>query len=73
MILYTTGCPNCRLLDRTLNKLGIKFEINNSFDSEELAKKTGIFSAPILFYEDNYYNFYQSMELIKKLADEGKI
>ena len=45
MILYSTGCPRCRVLQRKLDEAGISYEVNSDI---ERMKALGLRSAPAL-------------------------
>ena len=49
MILYSTGCPRCRVLQRKLDEAGISYEVNSNI---ERMKALGLRSAPALEVED---------------------
>jgi glutaredoxin len=52
MILFSTNCPQCKVLEKKLIQKGIEFEITN--DIQELID-LGIKRAPILKTDDNQY------------------
>lgn len=52
MTLFSTNCPQCKVLEKKLEQKGIQFEITN--DIEELIKM-GIKRAPILKTDDGQY------------------
>ena len=66
IILYTTHCPMCRLVERKLKEKNIKYSIFE--DKDEMIKK-GFTSVPVLQVEDKYYTGTQN---ILKLIDELK-
>ena len=45
MILYSTGCPRCRVLQRKLDEAGISYEVNSNI---ERMTALGLRSAPAL-------------------------
>ena len=45
--LYSTDCPNCKILEKKLNMKNIKFELIKNFDVSYLTNK-GFYTAPIL-------------------------
>lgn len=49
MVLYTTGCPKCRILEKKL--LDKKIEFDKCDDTEKMAE-LGITSVPVLKLED---------------------
>lgn len=58
IILYTIGCPKCKVLETKLKQKDIKFETCE--DVQEILKvgnENHILSAPILFADDKYMDF----------------
>ena len=49
MVLYTTGCSKCKILESTLNEKGIKY---NVCEDKELMKYNGFRSVPVLELDD---------------------
>lgn len=49
MILYSTGCPQCRVLIQKLNIKNMKYDIINDI---EKIKEKGFLSVPILELDD---------------------
>ena len=47
VVLYTTNCPRCIVLEKKLKQKGIEFEARTNFDVKEMIKK-GFASAPLL-------------------------
>ena len=67
MILYTTGCPLCKTLERKMNQAGLSYTI---IDDENDMIKLGFQSVPVLFAEDKYMNFSEAMKYIDTLMKE---
>lgn len=64
MILFSTNCPQCKVLEKKLEQKGIKFEITN--DIQELLD-LGIKRAPILKIDsDIYLNFSEAIKFINE-------
>ena len=63
-ILYTTGCPKCRILEKKLNDKQIKFDVCN--DTEKM-KEIGIMSVPVLSVDDNKLNYYDAVKHLNSL------
>ncbi len=55
IILYSNGCPKCKVLKNKLEAKNIKFTENNNM--EELIA-LGIKCVPVLKFEDKLMNFY---------------
>jgi predicted DsbA family dithiol-disulfide isomerase len=63
-ILYTTGCPKCRILEKKLNDKQIKFDVCN--DTEKM-REIGITSVPTLSVDDNKLNYYDAVKHLNSL------
>lgn len=57
VILYTTHCPKCNVLEKKLNKFGIEYTISE--DIQEMLK-LGFKSAPVLKVDDEIYLFKEA-------------
>lgn len=64
VILYSTGCPKCRILETKLSEKNIEYKKNT--DIEEM-KKLGFVSAPILVVDDKTLNFGDAIRWIKNI------
>lgn len=53
IILYTTHCPQCKLVEMLLNKNNLEFEENTNI--EEM-KSLGITSVPVLSIDGKLYD-----------------
>lgn len=63
VILYTTHCPRCNVLEKKLIQKGIEFEAKTDFDMEEMVNK-GFSSAPLLEVEGEIMNFTEANKWI---------
>lgn len=61
LVLYTTNCPKCRILEKKLQEKNISFSICN--DVEEM-KKENIYSAPHLKVNDKLLSFYEATQYV---------
>lgn len=61
IVLYSTHCPKCNVLEAKLKQKNIKFEENN--DVELMAQK-GFMMAPVLEVDGAVYNFKEAVEWI---------
>lgn len=68
MILYSTGCPKCKVLEMKLKDAGISF---TKITDEVTMNTLGFQSAPMLEYEGRYLNFHDAMHLINDVKEEG--
>lgn len=60
-VLYSTGCPKCKVLKMKLEQKGIKYEENNSVD-EMIA--LGMMSAPALSVDGKLMDFKEANDWI---------
>lgn len=63
IILYTTHCPKCRVIETKLTKKGIAFETNDNVDE---MIKLGFKFAPILYVDGQYLDFVQANNWINQ-------
>ena len=49
MLMYTTGCSKCKILESKLNDKGIKYDI---CEDKEIMKSKGFRSVPVLELDD---------------------
>lgn len=59
IVLYSTGCPRCQVLEAKLRKKGIEFTINSD---EKKMKELGMTFAPCLQTEVGLLDFKQANE-----------
>ena len=57
IVLYSTHCPRCTVLEKKLEAKGIKFEVETSVD-DMLA--LGITQVPMLRVDDKLLNFAEA-------------
>lgn len=57
IVLYSTHCPRCTVLEKKLKAKGIKFEVETSVD-DMLA--LGITQVPMLRVDDKLLNFAEA-------------
>lgn len=67
IILYSTGCAKCKVIETKLNQLQVPFELVTDVDKVvEVGHSCGINTAPILKVDDTYYDFTQAIKFIKE-------
>lgn len=64
VILYSTHCPRCEVLEEKLKIKGIKYIEENSV---EVMQEKGITSVPILEYNGELLDFINAVKLINSL------
>lgn len=63
IILYSTKCPKCKVLETKLKQSNIEFEEVNDVD---LMTEKGFKSAPMLEVDGVAYDFKEAVEWIKE-------
>lgn len=63
IVLFSTHCPKCRVLETKLKQSNIEFEEINDVD---LMVQKGFKSAPILEVDGVAYGFKEAIEWIKE-------
>lgn len=66
IVLYTTNCPKCHVLETKLNAKGITYETNTDVKAM-LAK--GIVSAPYLEVDGELMDFVKAVEWVNNKED----
>lgn len=63
IILYSTGCPRCRVLETKLKEKNIDYVLKN--DVDEMLEK-GIQSVPALEVNGNILHFKEALQWVNK-------
>lgn len=66
IVLYSTHCSKCDVLEKKLENNGLKYEAIYDFDKKELIKK-GFLSSPILVVDGKYMEFSEANRWIENL------
>lgn len=66
IVLYSTNCPRCSVLEAKLKTKNINFEINNNID--EMIEK-GIQTAPVLEVYGELLQFKDAIDWINEQED----
>lgn len=64
IILYSTGCPRCKVLESKLNTKGVVYDIVS--DIEEI-EKTGFTEIPLLKHGDSIMDFRTAVNWVNGL------
>lgn len=67
VVLYTTGCPRCKILKKKLDEAGIEHTENNNVD-EMLS--LGISEVPVLKVNGELLNYNSSIEWLSNREGE---
>ena len=63
LIVYSTGCPQCKVLISKLKEKMIPYEVISDID---IMLEKGIQSVPVIKYEGRFYTFMEALKLIKE-------
>lgn len=61
VILYSTGCPKCNVLNAKLNSKNIEFEVINDMD---IMLEKGFMQAPMLEVDEKVMDFSAAIKWI---------
>ena len=64
IILYSTGCPKCRILETKLQSKGIYYTKNTSVDE---MTKLGFTNVPMLEVDNGYLDFGEAVRWINEV------
>lgn len=62
-IVYSTGCPQCKVLIAKLKEKTIPYEVVSDID---VMIEKGIQSVPVIEYQEKLYPFIEALKLIKE-------
>lgn len=63
IILYTTGCPRCHVLESKLSSKNISYEM---FNDKNKMIDMGLTNVPVLEVDGNRMNFKEAVDWINK-------
>ncbi len=63
IILYSTHCPKCSVIEKKLNLKNIQYQI---CDDVNIMKEKGFLSAPILQIDGTAYKFKEIIDWLKE-------
>lgn len=66
IILYTTNCPQCRMLEAALKNKGMQFEI---VYGEDPIRERGFNSAPILEHNGTVMSFADAVRWVNSIKE----
>ena len=64
VILYSTGCPKCKVLKSKLDSKGIKYDVVDDVDE---MLRLGMTTVPCLGVDGKVLNFKESVDYINSL------
>lgn len=68
-ILYSTGCPKCKVLTKKLDMKNIQYTVNNS---QEDMIALGITQVPVLSINNKLYNFTEAVKFVNEYNEGGQ-
>lgn len=63
VILYSTGCPKCKVLEQKLRDKGIEFEVETDV---EIMENKGFLMAPMLEVGEVIYDYNEALQWVSK-------
>jgi glutaredoxin len=63
IIIFSTGCPQCRVLEAKLKQKGIEYEVVNDI---AIMTEKGYMSVPVLEVDDVSMTFKQAVDWVNK-------
>ena len=63
VILYSTKCPRCNVLERKLSSSNIEYEL---VEDEDLMIEKGFVESPMMEVDDEIMNFKKAIEWVNK-------
>lgn len=63
IVLYSTHCPKCKILEKKLTDKKINFSLCEDVDT---MKSKGIMSAPMLEVDDKLLDFYNAVKFVNE-------
>ena len=64
IVVYSTHCPRCKILEKTLTDAGIEFSVNENID---IMDRLGIQSVPQMqIYDGELMDFKTAMNWVKE-------
>ena len=66
VVLYSTNCSRCQILERKLHQANLDFTKITQFDAQDFIDK-GFYSAPILEVDGEYMKYADAVQFINNL------
>lgn len=64
IVLFSSGCPKCKVLKQKLDDRKIKYEVSEDFD-ELIAQN--LQTVPVLKVDGEYYQFSEAIRMVNEL------
>lgn len=70
VILYSTGCPKCKILEKKLEKANIEYQTQTNIDEiTRVCNILGVPSVPVLETDGNFLTFGDAAKWINERSD----
>ena len=69
VILFSSNCPKCKVLEAKLNQKNIDFSIKNSEDDLQELFDEGFREMPVLEVDNKKYTFGEAVQLINNYTE----
>jgi glutaredoxin len=66
VILYSTGCPKCKILAKKLDEIGVLYTVINDVGT---MLELGISTAPVLSVDDELMDFNKAIGWVRQYKD----
>ena len=67
IILYSTGCPKCKVFEKKMDSAALEFTIETDNEKvKDACEKLGTLSVPILEIDGRVYGFTDAVKIIKE-------
>lgn len=64
IVLFSSGCPKCKVLKQKLDDRKIEYEVSENFD--ELIEQN-LQTVPVLKVDGEYYQFGEAIKVVNEL------
>ena len=69
VILYSSNCPKCKVLEAKLNQKNIDFSIKNSEEDFQSLFDEGFREMPVLEVDNKKYTFLEAVNIINSYTE----
>ena len=69
VVLYSSNCPRCVILETKLKQKNINFSIKNSEDDLNKLFEEGFREMPVLEVDDKKYTFGEAIQLVNNYTE----
>ena len=69
VILFSSNCPKCKILETKLKQKNILFEVKNSEEDFQKLFDEGFREMPVLEVENKKYTFGEAIQLVNNYSE----